>query len=141
MKELSRSNRKKLNSLIGKGHGYWGEKSARDYYNEIKDSKPESIYGNIRKRIRDILEAHKIFNDHFFTEGDRAAYWRDIISQRQSRRYFYNSMPARPRKDNKDYINYGSGSGNSSWLRYPKKVRKTAWKRFLKLFPFAKDKR
>lgn len=47
----------------------------------------------------------------------------------------YDSMPPMPRQDNKTYINHGSGGSNWGWLRRPKKVRKTAWKRFYKLFP------
>ena len=42
----------------------------------------------------------------------------------------YKSMPDLPRQDNKDYINFGSGDGNGCSIRKPKKVRKTAWKRF-----------
>jgi len=46
-------------------------------------------------------------------------------------------MPKNPRQDNKDYIN-GSGGSNCGKIRKPKKCRKTAWKRFFKLFPFLK---
>lgn len=140
MKELNKKARKKLNQLIGR-HGYWGERSARDYYNDIRDAKPESLYSKIKCRVKNILEAHKIFNEYGWNEAERTEYWRDWLEQRKEKHSLYNSMPSPPRKDNKDYINYGSGSGNSGWLRYPKNVRKTAWKRFLKLFPFAKDKR
>ncbi len=47
----------------------------------------------------------------------------------------YNHMPKQPRQDNKTYINYGSGGSNRSKIRFPRKVRKTAWKRFYRLFP------
>jgi hypothetical protein len=46
----------------------------------------------------------------------------------------YSSMPKNPRQDNKTYIT-GSGWGNARRIRFPKLVRKTAWKRFYKLFP------
>ena len=46
----------------------------------------------------------------------------------------YDSMPKPPKKDNKDY-KVGSGGFNKNTIRFPKKVRKTAWKRFFKLFP------
>lgn len=42
-------------------------------------------------------------------------------------------------RDNKDKM-VGNGRSNSNKIRYPKKKRKTAWKRFYKLFPHLKDK-
>ena len=50
----------------------------------------------------------------------------------------YNKMPKNPRQDNKTYINYGSSGHNRDKIRLPRKVRKTAWKRFFKLFPWIK---
>lgn len=48
----------------------------------------------------------------------------------------YNTMPRPEYKDNKTYINHGTGHGsNANRIRFPKKNRKTAWKRFYKLFP------
>jgi len=51
----------------------------------------------------------------------------------------YSKMPKNIRQDNKTYVNT-STSPSSSYpkIRYPKKVRKTAWKRFYKLFPHLK---
>ncbi len=40
-------------------------------------------------------------------------------------------------RDNKN-ITVGSKGSNSNKIRYPKKCRKTAWKRFYKLFPHLK---
>ena len=47
----------------------------------------------------------------------------------------YSKKPTRVRKDNKDFINFGSANSNGNKIRYPKKCRKTAWKRFYRLFP------
>ena len=48
----------------------------------------------------------------------------------------YKYMEPPERKDNKTYINRGNGYGyNRNRIRYPRKSRKTAWKRFYKLFP------
>ena len=44
-------------------------------------------------------------------------------------------MVSPERKDNKTYLNRGNGCSNANKVRYPKGVRKTAWKRFYKLFP------
>lgn len=125
---------KRIISLIGK-RGYISANVARLY--------GQSTYGPTFQLGKDIMEVHKLFDSMNFTESDRVAFWRNEESRRKSRSMWfykpYKMMPSPPRKDNKDYINYGSGGAQSS-LRYPKKVKKTAWKRFLKLFPFAKDK-
>lgn len=48
----------------------------------------------------------------------------------------YNTMPSPEYKDNKTYKNHGTGHGsNANKIRFPKKARKTAWKRFYRLFP------
>jgi hypothetical protein len=49
----------------------------------------------------------------------------------------YKQMPPNPRQDNKTYINFGSGLSEHHVrsIRFPKKCRKTAWKRFYRLFP------
>lgn len=49
----------------------------------------------------------------------------------------YNRKPIAIRRDNKD-VKVGSGGSNRNKIRYPKKCRKTAWKRFYKLFPHLK---
>ena len=41
-------------------------------------------------------------------------------------------------RDNKDRVVEGGVNYNRNKIRYPKKVRKTAWKRFYKLFPHLK---
>lgn len=45
-----------------------------------------------------------------------------------------NRKPTQIRKDNKT-VRVGSGGSNRNKIRRPRKVRKTAWKRFYKLFP------
>lgn len=82
-----------------------------------------------------MIHAHKILDVLGFSENEREAYFTANRVYRIAVGNEYKKMPKRPRKDNKDYINYGSGGGNGGWLRYPKKCRKTAWKRFYKLFP------
>lgn len=61
--------------------------------------------------------------------------------------FSYGTMPRPPKKDNKTYRN---GSGRAKYmyhysersiLRFPKKKRKTAWKRFYRLFPHLKKQR
>lgn len=58
----------------------------------------------------------------------------DVISIRESNRVQLNGRPPRSRKDNGQQ-KVGSGGSNRNKVRFPKKCRKTAWKRFYKLFP------
>lgn len=46
----------------------------------------------------------------------------------------YKEMPRSPKQDNKN-VRVGGGGSNRNSIRFPKAVRKTAWKRFWKLFP------
>lgn len=47
----------------------------------------------------------------------------------------YKSNVKPKRKDNGQALNLGSGGFNGHSVRVPSKKRKTAWKRFWKLFP------
>lgn len=51
-----------------------------------------------------------------------------------SKQYGYSAEQHKEHRDNKNYVNYNGGS-NCNKIRYPKKCRKTAWKRFYKIFP------
>jgi len=75
-------------------------------------------------------------------EDELVIEWLYFKHERRIERRFYNSMPKRNRSDNKDHKS-GSGfsNGNANTIRYPKKCRKTAWKRFYKLFPHLKNKK
>lgn len=131
---LDKKTQKRLRSLIGKSF-YCGERPARNVLGF------KYVGGFTRMNYTRILMAHKIFNEHEFGEEERVQYWRSLSIYNRERSTLYTLMPRSPRKDNKDYKSGGGNSNNPNTIRYPKKVRKTAWKRFLKLFPFAKDKR
>jgi hypothetical protein len=148
---MSRNDDKKLRRIrwLVKNYGYVSAITARNY--------TQNCFSFEKCRYIGFMEAHKLFDELKFTEGDRVAYWRSCTDDYHKKRgrlatgfyKLYNSMPSPPRKDNKDYFSTGGSDPCSRrWggnfyptIRYPKKVRKTAWKRFLKLFPFAIDKR
>ena len=99
---------------------------------EKKNWKACPHYGNLKL----YKELFRLFDKKQFTPEQAHNYWIAYRSVRRSEHHVYNQHPARPRKDNKDTINYGSGGGNRGSIRYPKKTRKTAWKRFYRLFPW-----
>lgn len=83
---------------------------------------------SIAKKIIALYEKAKVDNDSMMS------HWSSNRVLHYYNNTKYKLMPKNERKDNKTYINYGSGGGSHS-IRYPRKKRKTAWKRFYKLFP------
>lgn len=74
------------------------------------------------------------------TDSEIRKIWVPIRRTRMQVRAQYNKIPNKVRQDNKNSINWGNGRGNANKIRYPKKCRKTAWKRFYKLFPHLNSK-
>jgi hypothetical protein len=67
----------------------------------------------------------------------RAKYNRKSFMKLSLRSFWTRTKPVKESRDNKDVL-VGSSGDNCNKIRYPKKVRKTAWKRFYKLFPHLK---
>jgi hypothetical protein len=78
---------------------------------------------------------YNIYSLFSLSDRDIGRHWVFKREQQADLHYSYSSMAKNPRQDNKDYINRGSGDSNAYSLRRPKLCRKTAWKRFYKLFP------
>lgn len=96
-------------------------------------------YQNIKGgQIKKYLELLALFKELKYSNDEAREYWISIYFKKKKLSDEYKKRPIFVRKDNKTYINYGSGHHHSYTIRYPKKVRKTAWKRFYKLFPHLK---
>jgi len=92
------------------------------------------------KKIKECRRIHDLFLKVTANEEEYLAHWH-IIKSTQSEKgigYKHNAKPER--KDNKTSINYGNRTGYARDVRYPAKTRKTAWKRFYRLFPSLKPK-
>ena len=85
--------------------------------------------------VMNAIELLELFTELKFSDRDALELWKECFVRRTNAHNVYKKRPIRIRKDNKDVINYGSGGSNSHSIRYPRKCRKTAWKRFYKLFP------
>lgn len=81
--------------------------------------------------IKRLVEIFKLTNEELHLMG------RKLRQEKFAIRNKMKSSPIKPRRDNKD-VKVGSGGSNKNKIRYPKKCRKTAWKRFYKLFPHLK---
>jgi hypothetical protein len=87
------------------------------------------------QKILEIRKIHNLYKKAEISEADYLVHWtiQRSIQRKESDKYNISLKPER--KDNKTYLNRGSGHSNRNQIRYPKKARKTAWKRFYKLFP------
>lgn len=92
------------------------------------------------KKLQNIKYVNDIYDKLNIDEKNRYLHWEYYFKYQQKIHDDNKKNSKPPRKDNKDYINYGSGGGSWPTIRYPKKCRKTAWKRFYKLFPHLKPK-
>jgi hypothetical protein len=74
------------------------------------------------------------------SESDWHTHWEVLRHDQVQINKEYKSMARPPRQDNKTYLNKQEtwGASNKNKIRYPRKKRKTAWKRFYKLFPHLK---
>jgi len=120
-------------------------------WSEPKDKPKGTPYSNSaydKKRLaefRDMLELHDLFDKAGLDEEARKNYVIRLKNERRKYKAEYSKRPVRQRKDNGRNINYsGSYNGPESnphvtyvtpKIRVPRKCRKTAWKRFKKLFP------
>jgi len=101
----------------------------------LKSTKKNALGINCYKKLIDVRKIHTLYQKCGVSEGDYLAHWGTERTVQRSKHEEYNRALKPERKDNKTYINRGSGGSNRNSVRYPKKVRKTAWKRFYRLFP------
>ena len=107
-------------------------RSKEEYLNAHKK---DSLGPKCYKKFLEIRKVHGLFQKAGSAEADYLAYWTTERTIQRIRHDEYNKGLKPERKDNKTYLNRGSGHSNANSVRYPKKVRKTAWKRFYRLFP------
>ena len=82
-------------------------------------------------RVKENIEIYTLSKE---LKIDMYALWFEISKTRKQYKDAYNAKPLQEGRDNKDVL-VGSGGGGRNRIRFPKKARKTAWKRFYKLFP------
>ena len=118
--------------------------SIQDHFDGVRKNiqmyKEMNISGYALKREETVLRCWELYNQ--ISDDDKAIlfHWNKSWNDQKEihKSYGKNSRP--PRQDNKTYLNTSpSGySSNKNKIRYPRKKRKTAWKRFYKLFPHLK---
>ena len=107
----------------------------------LKDQKnPAQFGGSFLKKVKECLRIHILYRKVTDDEIEYMNHWKTskFLHGERTHEYKHNKKPER--KDNKTSINRGSGFSNKNEIRYPSKKRKTAWKRFYRLFPGLKPK-
>jgi hypothetical protein len=100
----------------------------------------DSLGPNCYKKLLEVRKIHGFYQKAGVAEADYIAHWTTERTIQRIKHDEYKNTLKPERKDNKTYINRGNGDARHS-IRYPKKVRKTAWKRFYRLFPFLDPER
>lgn len=136
MNNLDRKTKRRLDYLCTKISYFNHRVFDKDWSveKELERIKSWSELSDNGKLYKEMVE---LFIKHNFTSNEAWDYWARNYFAQQRRSAIYNAKPIRVRKDNKDTINYGNYPGwyPHNRIRKPKKARKTAWKRFYKLFP------
>jgi len=101
----------------------------------IKEHKKNFLGKNYYKKLLDTRFIHDLFKKANIEEKEYLPFWGTLREFHRDENSKYTARSKPERKDNKDYLNRGNGCSNRNKIRYPKKVRKTAWKRFYRLFP------
>lgn len=94
------------------------------------------------KNITIAKEIISIYEEAGVEEKNWSNHWEYYRLHQKEIRDGYKSMSRPPRQDNKTYLNKSPHPfpENRNKIRYPRKVRKTAWKRFYRLFPHLLEK-
>ena len=90
-------------------------------------------------RAKEIVALYRLA-DIDMKDSDWNTHWEVVRHDQKEINSEYKSMARPPRQDNKTYLNKQEtwGAFNKNKIRFPRKKRKTAWKRFYKLFPHLK---
>ena len=95
--------------------------------------------GEYLKRLKQLSRIHELYLKVTTDETDYMSHWHIMRSVQSERGRIYRHNDKPERKDNKTSLNFGNhDSRGISSVRFPSKKRKTAWKRFYKLFPWLK---
>ena len=101
----------------------------------LKNNPKNSAGKGCEKKLKEIRIIHHLYSSAGIDEKNYLFHWHILRARQSEAHRSYQKMVSPERKDNKTYLNRGNGCSNANKVRYPKKVRKTAWKRFYKLFP------
>ncbi len=130
---LNRDDKRKLMTLI-RSHHIMHKENLKSSLGFVK------LSGAFAKQVIAAKIIIDLYEKAGCVEEEWLLHWRYYKSLQYELHMETKRMTKPERKDNKTSINYGSRNSNCNKIRYPSKKRKTAWKRFYKLFPHLKPK-
>lgn len=134
----------KMPPVYSFAHGIKTEKDLHEFFKTQREQLCNLIEWRASKialdRSKKIIRCWDLYNQTGLDLMDCMKHWLNSAKNQDEIRSSYKKMERPARQDNKTYLNTSpSGYGsNRNKIRYPKKKRKTAWKRFYKLFPHLK---
>lgn len=104
--------------------------------------KDYKIYGKTIEMVKDKLRIKELYERVSPDLYGCMIHWNLSWNDQKKKNQEYNSMKKLPKQDNKTYLSERKSGyrSNANKIRYPKKNRKTAWKRFYRLFPHLNPK-
>lgn len=134
---LTPEDKRQFNVLIRKNSPLirLGIKSALEFYKQRRTTNKQTL-----DHHNNAIVIHDLYDKAGVDEKTRMLHWSIKYHEQKNTHHKYKSNERPSRQDNKSYINYGNFRGGSNSIRVPSKKRKTAWKRFYKLFPQLKPK-
>jgi hypothetical protein len=119
--------------------------SIEEYFEQTKKNvefyKEANISGLVLKRESAKLRCWELYQKVSDDHRDILIHWNIAWQSQQELKKSYKKMAKPAKQDNKTYHatrRDSDYSSNKNKIRYPRKARKTAWKRFYKLFPHLK---
>jgi hypothetical protein len=87
----------------------------------LETTKKNAMGNNYFKKLLDIKKIHALYQKAGIIEKDYLAHWTTERTVQRIKHNEYNQISKPERKDNKTYLNRGSGFSNANPVRYPKK--------------------
>lgn len=137
---LEKKQLRRLNHLMYKHHNCAFSSYTREWCEETLNNMIKNTYWSDKKRlirIKELVEIFQLGDKLQINKDELYSKWYNITHDKTLIKKQYTLKPIKEGRDNKGVI-VGSGGHNINMVRYPKKVRKTAWKRFYRLFPHLK---
>jgi len=114
-----------------------------NFQNNFQDytDKDYQIYGKTIDMVKDKLRIKELYERISDDLYGCMIHWNLAWNDQRKKHSEYNSVKKPAKQDNKTYFSKRREgySSNANKVRYPKKNRKTAWKRFYRLFPHLKS--